>query len=272
MEFKIFNVRHGFCAALMDVNHLTLLDCGHDGSTFRPLEWLYNQGYRHIDSLVISNLDQDHISDLKALSDNFTVGALAVNPSISSTILRNIKQQGGPIIDEMEILLKSIDKPELGTVYHVPHQTTNAYINLYWIYFPYETDTNNLSLVTFIRFGTGNIIYPGDIERKVWERFIAYPPFVEELKNTNVFIASHHGRINGYHERVFDYCAPEIVIISDQERVFSSQEHDQYSKHVTGINMGTVLVPDIRKVLSTRKDGHLSFKSVNGITYVTKGL
>jgi len=272
MEFKIFNVRHGFCAALMDANYLALIDCGHDESKFRPLEWLYNQGYRHINSLIISNCDQDHISDLKALRDNFTVGALAVNPSVSSTVLRNIKQKGGPISTEMEILLKSINKPDLGTVYHVPLQTDAAYINLYWIYYPLESDTNNLSLVTFIRFGTGNIIYPGDIEKRAWERFLAYPAFVNELKSTNVFIASHHGRICGYHEDVFNYCKPEIVVISDQERTFSTQEHDQYSKHATGINMGTILVPNIRKVLTTRNDGHLSLKNINGVTYVKIGL
>ena len=101
---------------------------------------------------------------------------------------------------------------------------------------------------------------------------MSHPPFISELENTNVFITSHHGRISGYHEDVFEHCKPEIVVISDQERSFSTQEHDQYSKHATGVNMGTILVPNIRKVLTTRNDGHLSMKNINGVTYVTKGL
>ncbi|MEW8442146.1 MAG: hypothetical protein AB2689_28700 [Candidatus Thiodiazotropha taylori] len=272
MEFKIFNVRHGFCAALMDTNYLALIDCGHDGNNFRPLEWLYNRGYRHINSLIISNFDQDHISDLATLSNNFTVGALAVNPSVSASVLRSIKRKGGPISNEMEILLRGMENPNLDTVYHVPYQVDNAYINLYWIYYPLETETNNLSLVTFIRFGTGNIIYPGDIERNAWNRFLADPRCLYELQQTNVFIASHHGRLNGYNENVFDYCSPEVVIISDQERLFSTQEHDRYSKHASGINMGTILNPQNRKVLTTRRDGHITLKNNGEITYVRLGL
>ena len=274
MEFKIFDVRHGFCAALMDANYLALIDCGHDGSKTRPLEWLYKNGYRHINSLIISNFDQDHISDLKTLRDNFTVGALAVNPSVSSTVLRNIKKEGGPISSEMEILLKSMNNPELGSVYHVPHQTDKAYINLYWIYYPIEAETNNLSLVTFIRYGTGNIIYPGDIEKRAWEIFLTSPAFVEELRITNVFIASHHGRENGYCENVFNYCVPEIVIISDQEKRYSTQEHDLYSKHVRrGLYVGKSLFSmRTRKVLTTRNDGNITIRQIGLFSYVNLGL
>lgn len=272
MEFKIFNVRHGFCAALMDNSYLSLIDCGHDGDNFKPLEWLFSKGYRHINSLIISNFDQDHISDLSTLSRNFTVGGLAVNPSVSASVLRNIKQESGAVSNEMEILLKGMENPNLDTVYHVPYQVDNAYINLYWIHYPLETETNNLSLVTFVRFGTGNIIYPGDIEKRAWDRFLADPRVIEELRQTNVFIASHHGRINGYNENVFNYCNPQVVIISDQERTFSTQEHDRYSQHASGINMGTILAPNIRRVLTTRNDGHITLRKNGEITYVRLGL
>lgn len=272
MEFKIFNVRHGFCSAFMDNDYLALIDCGHDGDEFRPLEWIYKKGYRHINSLIISNFDQDHISDLTALSQNFTVGALAVNPSVSASVLRGIKQEGGQISNEMKILLKSMESQNLDTVFHVPYQVDNAYISFYWIYYPFETETNNLSLVTFIRFGTENIIYPGDIEKRAWDRFLASPQFLAELQQTNVFIASHHGRINGYNKNVFNYCDPEVVKISDQERTFSTQAHDEYSRHASGINMGTILSPNIRKVLTTRNDGHITLKKNGEITYVRLGL
>jgi len=274
MEFKIFNVRHGFCAALMDSNYLTLIDCGHDTADgFRPLQWLYDKGYRHINSLIISNFDQDHVSDIKAIRDNFTVGTLAVNPGISSESLRQIKIQGGPISDQMEILLKSLDNPELNSVYSVQNQTSKATFSFFWVYYPFETDTNNLSLVSFVKFGTSTIIYPGDLENSGWLKLLQNQEFVNHLGETNVFIASHHGRISGYCDEVFNYCSPEIVIISDKERTFSTQEHDKYSRHAKGIRFGnTLLTAKPRKVLTTRSDGHLTIYENIGTSYIKCGL
>jgi len=277
VEFRIFDVRHGFCAALTDPesDYLTLIDCGHDGSNnFRPLQWIYGQGYRHINSLVISNFDQDHISDLTAVRDHFTVGALALNPTVNAATLRAIKIKGGSISDQMEILLKTMENQNLGTVDHVQHQTSKAKIDFYTVYYPHETDTNNLSLVTFIEFGNSKIVYPGDIEKSAWKKLLTLPGFIQELSGTNVFIASHHGRENGYCEDAFKYCKPEIVIISDQEKKYSTQDHNLYSKHVpVGLYVGKDLSSkQIRKVLTTRNDGHLTIFENDGISYIKLGL
>jgi beta-lactamase superfamily II metal-dependent hydrolase len=271
-ELKIFDVRHGFCAALLSGDNLILIDCGHDSDGFRPLEWLYQKGYRHIDSLIVSNFDQDHITDIKAVRDYFTVGSLAVNPTVSPDALKNIKIQGGPISEQMQVLINSMANPNLNSVWKVPHRVNDTNLEFYCVYYPHETDTNNLSLVTFIQFGTSYIIYPGDLERSGWLKLLAVPDFVARLRQVNVFIASHHGRVNGYCEEVFQYCAPEVVIISDKERTFLTQEHDMYSKHTIGVNFGTILTPKIRKVLTTRNDGHLTLHKVLDTTYVKSGL
>lgn len=274
MELRIFDVEHGFCAALTDGDYLALIDCGHNSNNgLRPLEWLYAQGYRNINALIISNFDQDHISDIQAVRDNFTVDALAVNPSVSPESLYNIKIQGGAISEQMKTLLASMQNNELNTVFSVPYQNGNVRMSFYWVRYPHESDTNNLSLVSFIRFGTGNIIYPGDLETAGWKLLLQNPNFIAELKSTNVYIASHHGRSNGYHQEVFDFCTPEIVIISDQERKFSTQEHDLYSKHTTGIHFGVSPgKTEVRRVLTTRNDGHLTISEVAGMSYISRGL
>jgi len=271
-ELRIFDVRHGFCAALLSQGKLILVDCGHDADGFKPLDWLHAKGYRHIDALIVSNFDQDHISDIKIVRDYFTVGSIAVNPTVDSATLRGIKVKGGAISDQMNILINSMANPDMNRIDRVPHTIDDVDMDFYCCYYPYETETNNLSLVTFLQFGTSYIIYPGDIERNAWLRLLAVPDFVEKLRNVNVFIASHHGRISGYCEEVFDYCSPEVVLISDKERTFTTQEHDKYSKHASGLNMGTVAQPDIRYVITTRSDGHITLKKIGNVTYLTKGL
>ena len=271
-ELKIFNVRHGFCAALISENNLILIDCGHDGERFRPLQWLYSRGHRHIDAMIISNLDQDHVSDIKAVRDYFTVGSLVVNPTVDADTLRRIKVKGGRISDQMQIVINTLANTDLADVRRFPHRVNDTNLEFYCVYYPHETDTNNLSLVTFLEFGTSYIIYPGDLETRGWAKLLTVPQFIEKLRCVNVFIASHHGRVNGYYEDVFRYCQPEVVLISDKERTFTTQDHDRYSKHASGVNFGTLLAPKMRKVMTTRNDGHLTLHKIGETTYVRGGL
>jgi hypothetical protein len=74
----------------------------------------------------------------------------------------------------------------------------------------------------------------------------------------NVFVASHHGRESGYCDAVFAHCAPEIVVISDEEIRFDTQESVDYAVHTKGINWTT---GGVRRVLTTRSDGMIWFEA-----------
>jgi beta-lactamase superfamily II metal-dependent hydrolase len=232
------------------------------------LKILFNNGYKHIDTLIISNFDQDHISDIKTLKNYFTFDRLVVNPTISANNLKLIKKKNGYITEQMNILCNIIN--ELQCV-PVNYKTMNMQFNFFWIKYPYELDTNNLSIVTFIKFGSSTILYPSDIENVAWRRLLESTDFLDQLKEVNIFIASHHGRENGYCKEVFNHCNPEMVIISDQEREFSTQNHDLYSQHARGINFGTIFAPKHRKVLTTRSDGNIKIYNQNNKCYIEYG-
>ena len=85
-------------------------------------------------------------------------------------------------------------------------------------------DTNNISLVTFLNCRETFFIIPGDLEAPGWELLLKNSDFKDELKNLNVFIASHHGRESGYCRKVFDFCKPDIIIFSDSEMKYTTQE------------------------------------------------
>ena len=267
MEILIFNVSHGFCAALIINNHLTLIDCGHDDNhNLTPIDWLYSKGYSHIDTLIISNFDQDHVSDINSLRDKFTIGKFVANRTISARDLALLKLKGGPLTPQMSTAITGLSQEALEAYSLSEVQAPGSEFEFYYVIYPFETDTNNLSLVTVFRYKGMKLIYPGDIEKRGWLKLLELDEFKQTLNGVNVFIASHHGRINGYCEEVFDYCQPEIVIISDQARVYGTQEHDLYSKHVigNGLNFGTTLAPKYRKVLTTRKDGDIAIYEKDG--------
>ncbi len=68
-----------------------------------------------------------------------------------------------------------------------------------------------------------------------------------------MFIASHHGRNQGYCENVFSYCNPYLILLSDKNLIHDSQEHD-YTKHAIGVDWGNGVT---RRVITTRSDGHI---------------
>lgn len=127
-------------------------------------------------------------------------------------------------------------------------------ISHYWNEYPPFDDTNNLSLVTFVHGPEYSVIFPGDLERAGWRTLLTNADFRRELSRVGVFIASHHGRENGYCEAVFDYCRPQIVIISDEPMAYDTQE-DCYAQHASGISWNGGR--ETRRVLTTRCDGDI---------------
>ena len=120
-------------------------------------------------------------------------------------------------------------------------------------------DTNNISLVTFVKCGTLNVLIPGDLEEAGWLHHLESPLFRTPLADVNVFVASHHGRENGYCQEVFDYARPAVVVFSDSPIVHGTQEMASvYASHARGVQFNG----ETRYVLSTRSDGDFGWDNL----------
>jgi beta-lactamase superfamily II metal-dependent hydrolase len=256
MKVTIHDVGHGLCVSLVHQNgNVMVWDCGHT-EDYRPSEFLPASGISKIDYFFVTNYDEDHISDLPDLRATVNVRSLFRNKSISSTQLRALKRQAGPITPAMESMLDMIDSYTGGPLNPAPEfpgVRFRTFSNNYGSQFP---DTNNISLVTFLECGSTKFIIPGDLERPGWDGLLARQEFVDELAGVNVFIASHHGREGGYHEDVFRICSPHVIVFSDSEIRHATQEMSQrYAEHASGVRFDG----ETRYVLSTRNDGSLTW-------------
>jgi beta-lactamase superfamily II metal-dependent hydrolase len=264
VEIRIFDVAHGFCACLIaDNGNVMLFDCGHNQETgFQPSTWLAAHGCTRIDHLIIQNFDQDHVSDLPNILARIPVTVLFRNPSFTPEQLSAIKIRSGPLTAAMQAAIA------MHQTYVYPIQNPPSFPNIdfqtFWNPYPTFTDTNNLSLVSFVKYDGMGIIFPGDLEDAGWTELLKNSLFQSQLAETNIFIASHHGRTTGYCAEVFKHCNPDIVLISDKEIIHDTQEQD-YSAHATGLlwNGG----PEKRFVLTTRKDGMVTIKKSPGAGY-----
>lgn len=262
MEVYIFDVEHGSCnAVIAPSGELILIDCGHNSTRgWRPSDWIYQRG-GEITNLTITNMDEDHVSDLENIVAYCTIRSLSKNLYLTPEYVRSQKSEYGMGrgISTAVSLMREYTGPPLQTgwggmsVQRFCHPTSKF------------ADLNSLSLVTFAQFGGINIVFPGDLTKQAWKEFLNDPVFLSYLIKTNIFIASHHGREDGYCPDIFNYFTPSVIIISDKSVQYGTQIVD-YSSHAAGITWNQTTT---RYVLTTRKDGWFKIEQQNGGFYIT---
>lgn len=261
MQVTIFNVAHGSCAYLVADPHsgttsnVALFDCGHHEAGFRPSRYLARRGVTVVEHFIVSHYDQDHLSDLPNLREIVSIRSLRRNRSLTPDQITQQKALAGPLepgvraIIDMARDYNSDVTPQNRMDWGLAGVELVTFSNP----FPRFQDTNNLSLVAFVHHRNVSIVFPGDLETAGWEALLENSAFCDNLAKVDVFVTSHHGRSNGYCERVFDYCAPDIFITSDTMKLYGTQDQ-RYDHHARGIRWddgGT------RRCLTTRCDGHI---------------
>jgi len=251
MRFEILNVEHGFCAYALGHNRgAFLFDCGH-GTANRPSTYLPMQGITRIQRFFVTNYDEDHISDLPNVRQNLYIDSLMRNTSMNSSQIRSLKEK--PISNAMNELLGMIDS---FTFIGIPEQfaVPGLSVSTFYNYCSNFTDTNNLSLLTFLDIGSMSFVLGGDLERQGWLHLLQNPAVCNFLNRVDVFVASHHGRESGYCAEVFNYCKPKLIVISDGSIQYDTQRMTStYSQHASGM----IFNDYFRKVVTTRRDGNI---------------
>ncbi|TIO79432.1 ComEC/Rec2 family competence protein [Mesorhizobium sp.] len=260
MDLRIFDVEHGQCSLIeTSTNRHILIDAGHNSTTdWRPSTYLPRRGINHIDTLIISNFDEDHASDLHNLNAAVTIGTLTKNPSVSPSNLRYLKEIGGigRGIDTLASMMARYTAPVSGNIEYGDFQVRH-----FWNTYPTEfEDENNLSLVSIIESHGVRICFPGDMEVAGWERLLRREDFRRAMGEVDILVASHHGRRNGCSERLFDETGlyPACVVISDSGRQHASQDTVNWYRQRC---RGFVLNGENRRVLSTRRDGRIRIQT-----------
>ena len=276
MILRVWDVEHGACAMVQHATgqnggKLAMIDSG-STANWRPSNYIRGDlGRTTLDYLFITNADQDHMSDLRGLGDaGIAVPVMFRNPSYTGEQMRQIKRQSGPLSSDAEHYVaacssfnQTVDEPfnlHMGGITATP----------FWNPYPTFTDTNNLSLVVFIRFAGFKILFPGDLEKAGWRALLQRQDFLTELRGTDVLVASHHGRESGFCPDVFDHFTPSAVVISDKPIEHETQRTVPDYRRVVrdqGVRVRTTMKN--RRVLTTRRDGWIQFRvSANGDYFI----
>jgi competence protein ComEC len=119
------------------------------------------------------------------------------------------------------------------------------------------SDINHDSIVTVISYATTKLVLPGDNNIESWQELLGQNSFLEAIKGTDVFIASHHGLESGFCDEIFNYFHPKLVIVSNG-RYNDDISLARYSGIASGLNVHTRSGKIIeRRCLTTRSDGNI---------------
>jgi beta-lactamase superfamily II metal-dependent hydrolase len=256
MRVEIFDVGHGQCAVITGPNgQRMMIDCGDrwgDETFWTPSLHYFGQ---KIDLLALTNLDEDHLSDFKGMIEDCKVPWVLTNPTIGAREFAALKQDGmGSGAKALAAWLARprglpVAQPDFGSV------------QIRWYYGFFSpgagNKTNDLSLAVVVQFGAFKILFSGDLEVAGWRRLLNMPEFRADLLGTTVFVASHHGRESGCCTELFDLIRPQLVIISDDEHQYDSQDTNAWYRNRCDGAVFANNPLERRYVATTRKDGSM---------------
>ena len=275
---QFFNVDHGACSLLTlptpQGNKHVLIDCGHSadykGAPWYPGDHLIGTGVKHIDLLIVTNYDEDHVSGAPNMVERgITVGCVLGNPSVPPGVIEHLKTEDG-MGDGIRVIVNTLADRQAKGEAQMPPRIPGLVMSWYWNVWPHQDTENNLSLVVQLSIHGFNFLFTGDMEREGMLALLNSQSFATAVRGIDVLVAPHHGRENGKCEALFDAhgCAPGLVIISDCAKQYQSQETVPYCcSKARGIHNFRGNGP--RYVLTTRADDHFYFSFHGGQCYVS---
>ena len=257
LDIQIFDVDQGFCAALSTKDHHTILiDFGHNTrSGFNPAQYLLQQNCTSLDCLIVPAYGKEHLAGLsdflrQTLVEGLAIHFLAANPSLEADQFHQLDVANQRFTNAI-----ATDQNSQGKQISQSVKIHGIDCSFFWNNYPDFQDAHNLSLVTFVSYRDINIIFPSDLEADGWRALLKHDEFRDRLRHVNMFVAANHGREASYCPEVFDYCSPELIVISNElhQRV-SPQMLNQYQNHAKGCPDG---VCD-QKLLTTHEHGTIT--------------
>ena len=188
-----------------------LVDCRRSENWPSPLEYLKSK-ITTLDIVVITHPHLDHLTGFQEICEYYRPRTLWHNgryfkPDPAYDDWTYYEQlRNGKISYCKPVRVKCGDSLTIGdsTVYVAGPPVPNVQDS--------EDDENNNGIILAITTDKSKVVLTGDTEEEQWSVTDLKP-----LAGASIFLASHHGREDGYSQRVMDIVKPQRIVISDGE-------------------------------------------------------
>lgn len=273
---KIWDVELGLSIHIKAPNNrYIVIDLGRKDD-FSPLAELRG---KEIGYMVITHPHKDHIDDIGNISyarpnvlwrvKDFTRNELLLNAQNFRD--RQIINQYCDFVEGYSRTISPTESPANGTPFdgltaEVFHTNECGKSNI-----------NNFSAIIVLNLSNVKIVICGDNESASFNKLMEDTHFQNCVKNADVLVAAHHGRVSGYHNEFVSLVSPSITIVSDTINPDTTASN-RYSAKSKGWKVfdkwGTA---EIRKCLTTRCDGNIEIEfgessnpQYSGVLHITK--
>ncbi|KKN13846.1 hypothetical protein LCGC14_1002170 [marine sediment metagenome] len=268
-----WDVQHGNAIYIKTPNNTQIIydlgigDYNGNNSKFSPLLFLRKKyGIQKFDQIIISHPDLDHLADILNLASfsfhRFSRPHNITKNEIQEKINKSENETQKDIFREYLSLTEKYKynvTPETDPTR--PENNGGVNIELFYPLPDIMTNrTNNHSIVALISYASSKVMLTGDNESASWKELLVDQRFQKEIENTDIILASHHGRESGYYPDLFKFFKPDLTIVSDGH-VCDTSATSRYS----AISKGWAVFDqngksNERKCVTTRNDGMVVVK------------
>lgn len=263
LNILMHDVGHGQSIhAFTPAGQVIVIDLG-CSADFSPLEWLRKQTGQ-IDLLVITHPHGDHIDEMLMVYDlGFKVRQFWRPKWLPKAEV--YKQNQANYTKKLDKYFEMSDAYNLeipsGELVGEPLVSGGVSIKEFSSQNCGVSNINNHSGVVVFDYSGSKIMIPGDNEPPSWNELKKQPAFQLAAKNTDIFMASHHGRTSGYEVNLFELFKPSLCMVSDG-RVQDTDAADRYSYHASGwtVHSRSGKPSTKRNCVTTRSDGAIDIQ------------
>ena len=202
MALTLLDVGQGLSAVIRTRNHVMVYDTGprfgdsFDAARVALIPYLHQQGIDHIDTLVLSHDDIDHVGGTQSLLEKVAVSRIIGSPGVSAN-------------QAVQSCHLGLGWEWDGVQFEILHPNLHSIM----------PDDNNRSCVVRISAGGGRILITGDIEKTVESRLLTDNVFdVKSVSHTplnaDILVVPHHGSLSSSSERFVHAVSPRFALIS----------------------------------------------------------
>ncbi|MBA2873548.1 DNA internalization-related competence protein ComEC/Rec2 [Thermaerobacillus caldiproteolyticus] len=165
------------------------------------IPFLKGNGVRHIDKLLITHGDYDHMGAAKSIMNDVPVKQLVIGKGGTRN---SLQAELVDVAKEKHIAVKEVERGDSWYVndfrFYILNPSTQSQ----------ETDDNNNSIVLYTKLGGLSWLFTGDLEEKGEEQLMeAFPQL-----RVNVLKVGHHGSDTSTKEPLLQAIQPDIALIS----------------------------------------------------------
>ncbi len=230
------DVGKGDCLLVQTGSDNVMIDTGYNDTSDTVTAYLTDHGITHLDALIISHYDKDHVG-----------GADEVIESVDVSMLYLPDYRGTR--DGYKDMMRAAVREDVPYEY-VSEESSFSLGDAEYFLYPSDLrfdgeDDNDMSLAASVRYHGYSALFTGDMEEDEMTGFVG--KHRDDFEKCDILKMPHHGREEDMTEELLDMVSPEIVIVTDgKEREMEDEVRDLLDEkgltYYSSLEDGTVVL------------------------------